>query len=329
MKKILYIIIILTLNHLGSIQAQEKLAQTGFQFLSVISDARAAALAGSVTSLETQSSSLFFNPATMSLDTNFINISFSLNNWIADIKHQNFSLSISPADGLYGVFGVSLQTVDYGEILGTVVSNTEKGYEDLGLINASALALGIGYSKRISDKFSVGGQIKWVKQSLGESTIGTDPLNTEKVTNKLSTLSFDFGTLYKTGFKSLAFGMSVRNFSTEVKYASEGFQLPLKFSMGISMDMLDLVSFDDRSYHSLILSIDAINASSHKGQVSFGVDYKFLNIFSLRGGYITNNHENKFAVGLGISFIGFTFDYALTPYGVLGNINRFTFRYNL
>jgi len=329
MKKILYITFLLVLCLIQNIQAQEKLAQTGFQFLSVISDARAAALAGSVTSLENQSSSLFFNPATMSLDTNFINVSFSLNNWIADIKHQNFSLSINPADGLYGVFGVSLQIVDYGEILGTVVSSSEKGYEDIGLIDASALALGLGYSKRISDKFSVGGQIKWVKQSLGESTIGTDPLNIEKVNNRISTLSFDFGTLYKTGFKSLAFGMSVRNFSPEVKYASEGFQLPLKFSMGISMNVLDFASADVQKYHSLILSIDAINASSHKGQVSFGVDYKFLNVFSLRGGYITNNHENKFAVGIGVSFIGFTFDYALTPYGVLGNINRFTFRYNL
>ncbi|HDQ45616.1 MAG TPA: hypothetical protein ENN17_09015, partial [bacterium] len=41
----------------------KKLAQTGFQFLSVVSDARGSAMAEALTSLETGSSALFFNPA--------------------------------------------------------------------------------------------------------------------------------------------------------------------------------------------------------------------------------------------------------------------------
>jgi len=43
----------------------EKLAQAGFEFLSVVSDARAAAMADAMTSLQIGSSALFFNPAGM------------------------------------------------------------------------------------------------------------------------------------------------------------------------------------------------------------------------------------------------------------------------
>jgi hypothetical protein len=49
----------------GLAQDNQKLAQSGFQFLSVVSDARAAAMAEAMTSLEIGSSALFFNPAGM------------------------------------------------------------------------------------------------------------------------------------------------------------------------------------------------------------------------------------------------------------------------
>jgi len=122
------ILIVFTTNNI----AQEKLAQTGMQFLSVISDGRAAALGGSVNSRELQSSALFFNPATMGFDTSFVNASFSRNEWIADITNNNFSLSVNPADGDFGIFGASLQLIDYGKIEGTIVSSNEQGYIDMG-----------------------------------------------------------------------------------------------------------------------------------------------------------------------------------------------------
>ena len=77
-------------------QDQRKIAQTGFQFLSVINDARGAALGGAVTTLNMGSSALFFNPACMAQMHNFLDVSGSLNNFIADIKHSEFSLAINP-----------------------------------------------------------------------------------------------------------------------------------------------------------------------------------------------------------------------------------------
>jgi hypothetical protein len=326
MKLKFYILCFLIIGCASTNIAQEKLAQTGMPFLSVISDARASALGGSVTGRELQSGSLFFNPAAMGFDTSMFNASFSRNEWIADITHQNFSLSFSPSDGDYGVFGVSLQLVDYGLIEGTIVADNEQGYLDIGNISANAFAAGIGYAKMLSDKFSVGGQVKLVRQSLGETLIPVDSVNFDKAENKLSVLAFDFGTLYKTGFKSLTFGMSVRNFSKEVKYVVEGFQLPLTFSIGVIMDLNDLYNVGDE--HSFLFSVDAIHTRSAAGQVGLGLEYSFLNHFFLRGSYITNNSENEYNLGAGVAWYGVQFDYAFSPYGVFGDIQRLTVRFS-
>ena len=93
----------------------KKLAQTGFQFLSVTSDARSGGMADTMTTIHGRSVSLFFNPAGMSRQTQLFDINFSANNWLAGIKHDPFTLSVSPKDGQFGVFGLSLLNVDYGE----------------------------------------------------------------------------------------------------------------------------------------------------------------------------------------------------------------------
>ncbi|MDZ7309706.1 MAG: PorV/PorQ family protein [candidate division KSB1 bacterium] len=312
---------------MGVAQEREKLAQTGLQFLSVASDARAAALADAVTSTENQSSALFFNPAGMANMSTVMDITAARNKWIADIQYYAFSLAIRPAGGNYGVLGLSVQSVDYGEILGTVTAPSDKGYEDIEIGSpVDAFAIGIGYAKAISDRFAVGGQVKLVRQRLGESIL-SGPDNTTTISrNEVMPLAFDFGTLFKTGFKSLAFGMSVRNFSKEIKYADEGFQLPLVFTMGISMNLMDVVKIGGLNQSALV-SVDATHDRSHPEQLKIGIDYKPVNMLSLRGGYVFNNDEDNITFGLGVSQFGFGFDYAYTPFGVFENVQRMTVRF--
>ena len=326
-KLILKTLVLFVIVHIPISNAigQEKLAQTGMQFLSVISDAKAAGLGGMVTSRDLNSSALFFNPAAMGFSENMFDVSFSINKWIADINHNNVSISFRPVDGEWGVFGLSLQIVDYGDVQHTIVAINEKGYEDLGVISPTALAAGFGYSKMLSQQFSVGGQIKYVRQYLGESIIPvTDSTNTD-VDNKLAQLAFDFGTLYKTGFGSLAFGFSVRNFSSEAKYVQEGFELPLTFAFGVSLDLTDFEkSFKDN--HALIVSLETVDARSFVPQIGVGLEYSFINKFFLRGGYISGNDEYGMSFGIGVSMMGATVDYSYTPFEIFGNLSRITAR---
>jgi long-subunit fatty acid transport protein len=311
----------------------KKQAQAGFHFLSVVSDARGAAMAEAMTSLETASSSLFFNPAGMANMKGFADASASMNQWIAGINHNAFALALSPAQGEYGVLGFSFQYVDYGTFQGTVVDkNLDQGYADTGDFTLSAMAVGVGYAKRLNDRFSVGGQVRWVRQDLGESVVPeiSTALDTtaRNASNRLEPLAFDFGTQFKTGFKSLVFGMSVKNFSKEIKYVEEGFQLPLVFNMGVSMDVMDLVG-DKPFEQSLIVSIDASHHRDHPEQLKFGFDYTALGMLSLRGGYVTNNDEDGISFGMGISRYGLTLDYTVTPFGVFNEVRRMTARFSL
>jgi hypothetical protein len=322
----------------GTAQNYEKSAQSGLQFLSVVSDARAAAMAEAMTSLRIGSSALFFNPAGMAGTPSFIDATASINQWIADIRHNTFSLAINPFNGDYGTIGFSLQNVDYGDFYGTRVNTASpQGYDDIGIFSLNALAVGVGYAKQLTDRFSVGGQVRWVRQDLGESlvavNIGTDTSGIRSadkttVSNKLSPVVFDFGTQFRTGIESLVFGMSVRNFSAEYKYAEEGFQAPLVFTLGISMNVMDLAGPPPLD-QSLYLSIDASHHRDHPEQVKVGLEYKFMNTLSLRGGYVSNNDESKFSFGAGVSKFGFAFDYAYTPFGVFDKVQRFTARFSL
>lgn len=315
---------------ISSVAAQEnkKLGQSGLKFLSVTSDAKAGAMGGAMTSLEMQSASLFFNPAGMANLNTFMDASLSVNEWIADINHLTVGLALRPADGAYGVFGFSLQAVDYGDIMGTVVANTDKGFEDTGNLDASGFAIGLGYANALSDRFSVGGQVKWVRQTLGENILPGDGGTTFTSRNEVSTLAFDFGTIFKTGVKSLAFGMSVRNFSQEIEFEDESFQLPLLFTLGISMNLMDLVS-PSGSKRSAIFSIDATHPRDHPEQVIFALEYKPWDVLSLRGGYITNNDEGGPTVGVGFSKFGFQLDYAYAPFGVFSDVQRVTARFSM
>ena len=183
----------------SSALSQDKLAQTGMQFLSVGTDARAVAMGEAFTTIEGRSSSLFYNPACMARTSNTFDISLNQNNWIAGIKHNSGTMSLNLANGRYGVFGISFLSVDYGDdIYGTIVDpdpSNPKGYLPTDPITPSAYMIGLGYAIQLSDRFSVGGQIKNVHQNLGASTIPVDvirpdPEQTTEVKNSLSTVSW-------------------------------------------------------------------------------------------------------------------------------------------
>jgi len=325
-RKIFSVLIALMLVNIlliSNVYPQKKLAQTGFQFLSVGSDARASAMGEAFTTVEGISSALFYNPAGMARLPSFMDVAANHTSWIADIKHYSFSLALKPSEGKYGVFGISIMAVDYGEIQGTMVWGNAEGYIDTEIFRPKAIAVGIGYAKPLTDRFAVGGQIKQVAQSLGKSVIPDEGVKK----NVASAIAFDFGTIYRTGFKSLSFGMSVRNFSEEVKFENEGFQLPLTFKIGFSVDALDFF-MDVHDNHSLLISMDAAHPRSYPEYINWGSEYVFMDMFALRLGYVSGQDEYSLTMGFGLKKFGFALDYAYTPFGIFSSVHRFTVRFS-
>lgn len=306
---------------------QEKLAQTGMKFLSLSLDSRAAALGDAVTAAEGGAEMLFYNPAGMANVDKALSVSFGMTEWIADIRYEQASLAIRPAGGRFGVFGFSLASVDYGDIQGTMWADTESGYMDTYAFRPSAMAAGIGYARSVTDRFSFGLHAKYARQDLGSHVTSFGRNGTWlREGFDLGVWAYDFGVLYKTGYKSLNFAFSARNFAKELEYVEEAFQLPLTLKMGLQMDVLDVFRTTIGGTQSLTLAIDAETPRDYHEQIKVGLEYALMDMIYLRAGYVTPTDEQGLNLGVGVrqELGGFRIkaDYAYTDFGVFSDVQR-------
>lgn len=304
----------------------EKSAQTGFKFLSLSLDPRATAMAGALTAQDaTGSVAMFYNPASMAYMEGTIDVAIMRTQFIADINYNAGSIALRPRDGLYGVFGLSVMAVDYGEIQETIYDPSTT-YRDLGTISPTALAIGLGYGLALSDRFAIGGNLKYALQDMGTFSVGlTDQGGLTTKDYSQGTAAFDFGVLYDTGFRSLNFAMSVRNFSPELRYEQESFELPLTFRIGVSMDMIDLTSMDP-NMHAFRLAVDAERPRDFPEHFRVGGEYVFMNMLALRAGHAFPSDTEGVNLGVGlqqqVSGFGFALNYAFTSYDVFDPVHR-------
>ena len=336
MKKKIRLILFLFLasSLITNVSAQEdnqKLGQTGMKFLGVSTDARISGMGDAITSVFGNSTAMLYNPAGMADIDRKLEFSIGNTKWIADINYIYASIAFQPFSENYGIFGFYFVAVDYGDFLSTIRFDNDDGFLEIGTYSPSAFTIGFSYAKMLSEKFAIGANIKYAEQSLGTGVVGfNDDGSYKEESFSTDVFSFDFGLIYKTGFKSLNIGMSIRNFAEEIQFIEEGFQLPLLFKLGVSMDVMDLFEMDTKQ-HSFLISIDASHPRDYPEQLFIGGEYTFLERFSLRAGYVSPTDEGGFSAGVGIqSDLGSTnlgIDYSYAPFGVFDNVHRFSVKF--
>lgn len=309
---------------------RERRAQTGMSFLSVSVDARAAALGDAVTAQEGASYSMFYNPAGMARMDGDGKATFGHMQWIAGMQYNYASAAVQPFGGRYGVVGLSVLSVNYGEMEGTIRVNNDQGYLNVGSFSPSAVAVGVGYARAVTNYFSVGGTVRYASQSLGTGVMGiNEGGNLRKKEFSEATLAYDFGVLFDTGFRGMNFAVSVRNFSQEITYVDENVELPLTFRIGTAVDVNEFMGLNT-DIHSFLLSVDAERPRDYREQVRMGLEYLFMETLALRAGYGYPTDERGINLGGGIhSTLAGTdlgFDYNYTEFGLFGNVNRFSLR---
>ena len=309
-----------------------KRAQTGMKFLSMSVDARAAAIGSAMTAQwQGSSTSMLYNPASMAFMPGSFHVGAGNLGFIADINYNQATAAFRPSGGNLGVFGISWVNVDYGDFIGTIRAANDNGFVETGVFSPTSMAVGFGYARSFSDRFSAGANIKMAVQDfVGEFTTSQnfetgDVLSTD--TYRSNTVAFDFGILYSTGFRSLVIGMSARNFSRDLTYVRERFELPLTFQIGAAIDIIDFTSMDP-NVHSVMAHIDAQRPRDFDEHIRFGLEYTFMNIVSLRGGFeqAAVSEEQGFSLGAGLNYdmgsARFGADYAFTDFGLFGSVNR-------
>ena len=312
----------------------QKRAQTGMKFLSMSVDARAAAIGSAMAAeLQGNSTSMFYNPASMGFMDGKVHAAGGNLGFIADINYQQASVAFKPSGRNLGVFGVSFVNVDYGEFKGTIRSNNEQGFIDTGDYSPDAMSVGLGYARSFSDRFAAGANFKYAFQDLGSDFATSQDFDSGAIQSMENysngTVAFDFGIVYATGFRSLVIGMSARNFAQELTYVRERFELPLTFQIGMALNLFDLAAFANPDVHSLNLHLDAQRPRDFDEHVRVGLEYSLSGIVYVRGGLeqATASEEQGFSAGGGLRYtlssVRMGVDYAYTDFGIFGSVNRF------
>lgn len=304
----------------------KKVAQSKMQFLKLGIGARAAGMGDAFIAISGDPNAIFYNPAGCA-GVQGVALALNQNNWIVDIDHKSGVLTYNT--GRYGVLIADYIAVDYGTMERTVVdAHAWEGYQSQGTFSASEYAVGLGYAIGITDRFSLGGQMKYAYQDLAASQVWqylrTEFENTRQVKNETDVVAYDFGTYYNSGYKNIRIGMSVQNFANK--------PIPLTFRFGVAMDVNQLL-IPDHPQHVLTLAVDALHPKDYSERLHFGLEYVYNNLFSLRGGYKLNYDEESYSGGVGIRTavqgLQFEFNYAATDFGVFGLVNRFSLNFQL
>ena len=324
-----YILPVLLVAFFVALPAQgsvKKIAQTGMKRLDIPIGARASGLGGAYTAVANDPSAIFYNPAGLAL-TQGGHVFLNQTQWIADITVNAGAVSYSLEN--WGVFGLSFAAVDWGTINGTKRALNDAGFVETGEFSPDNYAIGLSYSRRISSQFSAGVHVKYLHEKLGSNEEGTfdDP---RTFTAEADIIGFDMGTLFYTGFKDLRFGMSLVNFSEELKYRAESVPLPLTFKFGIAMDLTTL--FMESEEHVLTLAVDALHPRDYTERLHFGLEYALKDMVFLRGGYKTNYDEVDISFGGGVkaevSGMALGVDYAYIQFQNFDPVHMFSFDFS-
>lgn len=319
LKKYLLALIILIVYSQTMAQSSgiDKVGTTSFQFLKVMPDARSTGMGEAFITVVNSSDAVFWNPAALSRVDNF-DVSSSYVQYFFDVAH----LSVSAAYNWEGIghFGFQAMVNDLGDIPVTTVDNlfrTESGTYNPGLtgetMSPGNQVFGLSYGKELTDKFSFGLTIKYAVEDL--------------VVEKASSIIFDGGLLYNTGYKSIVIGAALRHFGPEIEYFDQSYPLPQTFTVGISAELLSdidplLMKVDGQK---LLFAYNLSQPRDYSQQHHLGLEYSFANLFFLRGGYKINFDEEGLSFGAGVDYSNIRVDYSYNDFGeYLDSIHRFT-----
>ncbi len=310
--------------------AQDKVGTTAAPFLGIGAGPKAIGMGGAFTAVANDPSALYWNPAGISR-TGKTEILFEHTNYLINTGYNFFGAVIAFDED--NAIGISITNLDYGTEDVTTVNSPDGTGEKW---SAADWAVGITYSRNLTDRFSIAGTGKMVMQKIWrESATGW---------------ALDAGLLYITPFNDLKIAMDISNFGTDMQlsgedllvtydpnqsmagnnkkipaqYYTNSYPMPLFFRIGLAMDVIN--SEDNR----LTLAADAIHPSDNAENLNVGGEYAWNKLVFLRIGYkglgIPDNQEGL-TLGMGLSYqisynLTFGLDYAYEHYGLLKDIQK-------
>lgn len=315
-------------------QGVKKIGTAAATFLRIPVGARAAGMGSAFVSMVDDPTALYWNPSALSsLDSKTLVVDHSL--WLPGI-YFDFVGFVLPIESL-GNVGISATILHTDEMEVTTPAEPMGTGETF---TASSFALGISYSRYLTDHFSIGGTFKYIRETIFNSYA--------------SGIAFDVGTIYETPFAGIRLGANISNFGTKMQMTGEDlnvrvdiapgqegnnqsivgklntdeFDLPLTMRIGISGEVIDNENFR------LTLAADGVNPNDNSQSLAVGGEVGLLNDkIRFRAGYkdlFLNENENGLTFGISINEIdvleniSISVEYAYQDFVHLRDTNRFT-----
>ncbi len=284
----------------------EKVGTYDGQFLKIPIGARATAMGGAFVAVADDASAVYWNPAGIArLQGNVVSVNHL--NWVSDTNLTQgayiFSLGFLP-----GMLAVHARSLYMDQMARTTVYKPDG---DGTYFDAGYSAFGLTYARSLTDKFSVG-----VTGSLVHA--GLDNLSS-------NALSFDVGTLYDTGYRSLKIGMEIQNMGSQLSYIdnAKAAKIPILFRVGAAMNVYQALD------HQVLTTAEFSHPPDNNERLNWGAEYAYKDFFFLRGGYNFGYDAESFSAGLGVKFptslsSATRFDYSYTDLADLSGAHRFS-----
>jgi len=296
MKKILIFIFSIFAVNLTAAEG----GKVGFTFLKIGVDARAAAMGEANTALAKDASATFWNPAGLA-ESQSNSAILTHNAWIQDISHNFASVQL-----IRGVHNLAF-SLNMISVPGIELRDETPTEEPTGTVSANNLYIGASYATRLTDAWSIGGQLKYMfeKYYLEEA----------------SGIAFDVGLLRKNIIHNMDWGFSLQNVGKMAKLRSADTDLPVLLRTGISYRLPWKIADEN------ILGVsDIAYVFNDAFRVNLGGEVTLLEMLALRLGYIFGNDSYSFTAGFGLHFDQYQLSYAFVPFKYnLGNSHRFSF----
>lgn len=274
-------------------------------FLKIFYPAREAALGGAYSASGNESSAIFSNPALLT-EARDREVSLGFANYLqsSNIGFLSFKTSSSNTDIGAGIIGLKIDSIqrrtqDTG---GVVPSEGSFDSKDM------AFLLSGGWKNFLSDlidNLNFGATLKFISSKIDNSSAYS--------------LATDVGLLYKESEK-LNISFAILNLGTKMKYENESDNIPLNLKAGASYNIQKRLNISSEINTFLYDS---------KFYVSIGAEYFIKDSFVLRAGYRSGYDRSHlgsivgFSSGFAIITKDVGFNYAYTPFGDLGDVNRF------
>jgi Type IX secretion system protein PorV len=291
--KVAFILVLLLILITNSANAQlfpnlggQRAGISTAQFLKIGVGSRATAMGESFVAIANDASALYWNPAGL-VQFNQDQVMFSHNQWVVDIYHDFLGAVYHlDATNSFGVAFTSLSTKDMPVTTEFAPFGTGEYF------SYGDLAFAVTYSRKMTDKFSFGGTVRYIEETL-------DKL-------KMRGVMIDLGTYYWTGLGSTRFAVTVSNFGNQLapdgkvvlvgkreKSEWQSFSPPTIFRIGFAFEPYQ--SEDNK----ITTSIQLNHPNDNSENVAGGLEYSWKNIIYIRGGYKFNVDEQNYSFGFG------------------------------